>query len=385
MSLKLGIDASNIRQGGGITHLSRLLSSVIPSRCGIESVTVWSCARTLGALPNQAWLDKRSSRALEGGLPIRMLWQNCILPSELIKAGCNILFSPGGTLPGKRSIPAVTMSQNMLPFEPAEAALFGTIHPMRLKMFLLRLSQSRSFKSADGLIFLSDYARSLLCTNLGLDAQRMALIPHGIEERFFCAPRPAMETSEYSAARPFRLLYVSILMPYKHQLEIGRAVARLRDSGVAVSINFVGDQWGSYGKAVEREFRRLDPRQSFLKLLGPVPFERLHMHYVEADAFVFASSCENLPNILIEAMASGLPILSSSCGPMPEVLGDAGWYFDPYSATSIADTIVKAMQDPVSRHLRAMQSFEKAKQYSWPRCASDTFSFIAKVAQGCGV
>lgn len=109
------------------------------------------------------------------------------------------------------------------------------------------------------------------------------------------------------------------------------------------------------------------------------------MHYVEADAFVFASSCENLPNILIEAMASGLPILSSSCGPMPEVLGDAGWYFDPYSATSIADTIVKAMQDPVSRHLRAMQSFEKAKQYSWPRCASDTFSFIAKVAQGCGV
>jgi glycosyltransferase involved in cell wall biosynthesis len=256
---------------------------------------------------------------------------------------------------------------------------------MRLKMFLLRMSQGRSFQSTDGLIFLSNYARTRLCSRLGLDIQRTALIPHGIEERFFCAPRSARGTADYSAAKPFRLLYVSILMPYKHQLEVGRAVARLRDSGLAVSVDFAGDLWGNYGKAVEKEFRRIDPQQSFLKLLGSVPFEQLHALYAEADAFVFASSCENLPNILIEAMASGLPVLSSNRGPMPEVLGDAGWYFDPYSATSIADAIAKAMQDPASRQLRAMRSFEKVRQYSWSRCASDTFSFIAKVAKERGV
>ena len=347
-------------------------------------MTVWSCARTLATLPDQIWLEKRSSKELESGLPMRILWQKRVLPLELIKAGCNILFSPGGTLPGNCPAPAVTMSQNMLPFEPAEARLFGAMHPMRLKMFLLRMSQGRSFQSADGLIFLSDYARTRLCSSLGLDTQRTALIPHGIEERFFCAPRPARGTTDYSAAKPFRLLYVSILMPYKHQLEVGQAVARLRESGISVSVDFAGDLWGSYGKAVEKEFRRIDPQQSFLKLLGPVPFERLHALYAEADAFVFASSCENLPNILIEAMASGLPVLSSNRGPMPEVLGDAGWYFDPYSTTSIAAAIVEAMQDPASRQLRAIRSFEKAKQYSWSRCASDTFSFIAKVAKERG-
>ncbi len=348
---------------------------------GIERVTVWSCARTLASLPDRAWLEKRSSKDLEAGLFTRILWVKRIFPSELIKAGCNILFSPGGTLPGKCPVPTVTMSQNMLPFEPAQARLFGAMHPMRLKMFLLRMSQGRSFQSADGIIFLSDYARTRLCSSLGLESQRTALIPHGIEERFFCAPRPARGTADYSVAKPFRLLYVSILMPYKHQLEVGQAVARLRDSGISVSIDFAGDLWGNYGKAVENEFRRIDPQQSFLKLLGPVPFDRLHALYAEADAFVFASSCENLPNILIEAMASGLPVLSSNRGPMPEILGDAGWYFDPYSATSIADTIVTVMQDPASRQLRAVRSFEKVKQFSWSRCASDTFSFIAKVAK----
>ena len=52
-------------------------------------------------------------------------------------------------------------------------------------------------------------------------------------------------------------------------------------------------------------------------------------HLREAELFVFASSCENLPNILIEGMAAGLPIACSRRPPMPEVLGDAGESFDP--------------------------------------------------------
>lgn len=351
---------------------------------GIESVTVWSCADTLATLPEQTWLEKRSSQELGTSVLKRMIWLKRVLPAELLKVGCNILFSPGGTLPVRCPIPTVTMSQNMLPFEPAEARLFGATHPMRLKMFLLRMSQGRSFQAADGVIFLSDYARTRLRSTLGLETQYTALIPHGIEKRFFCAPRPAQGMGSYSTGKPFRLLYVSILMPYKHQLEVGRAVAQLHHSGIAVSIDFVGDLWGDYAKSVENEIRRIDPLQSFLKLLGPVAFEQLHTLYSEADAFVFASSCENLPNILIEAMASGLPILSSNRGPMPEVLGDAGWYFDPYSATSIAETILNAMQDPVSRQQQAMRSFEKAKQYSWSRCAFDTFTFIAQVAKATG-
>lgn len=274
------------------------------------------------------------------------------------------------------------MSQNMLPFEPAEARLFGAVHPMRLKMFLLRISQGRSFQAADGVIFLSDYARTRLCPRLNLDPKRTTLIPHGIEKRFFREPRPKRTTADCSATDPFRLLYVSILMPYKHQVEVGQAVARLRNSGIPISIDFAGDLRGGYGKAVSREFRRLDPEQKFLRLLGPVSFDQLHGLYAKADAFVFASSCENLPNILLEAMASALPIACSNRGPMPEVLGDAGVYFDPDRPDSIAIALEQLFLDHSLRARLSLQAQAHARGYSWKRCASDTFSFIEGIVRG---
>ncbi len=170
-------------------------------------------------------------------------------------------------------------------------------------------------------------------------------------------------------------------MPYKHQIEVGRAVARLRSSGIPVSIDFAGDLWGDYGKSVSNEFRRLDPEQKFIRLLGSVPFDQLHDLYARADVFAFASSCENLPNILLEAMAAGLPIACSDRGPMPEVLGDAGVYFDPEQPENIAAVLEKLLLDHSLRTRLSIQAQARAREYSWKRCASDTFSFIESVAR----
>ena len=62
---------------------------------------------------------------------------------------------------------------------------------------------------------------------------------------------------------------------------------------------------------------------------GKVAPAEMVKYYHSADAFLFASSCENLPNILIEAMSAGLPIACSSIEPMPTVLEEAGIYFTP--------------------------------------------------------
>jgi glycosyltransferase involved in cell wall biosynthesis len=67
---------------------------------------------------------------------------------------------------------------------------------------------------------------------------------------------------------------------------------------------------------------------------------------LKSDIFVFASSCENMPNTLIEGMAAGLKIACSSRGPMPEVLKDAGYYFDPESPVSISKAIEQIILNP---------------------------------------
>ncbi len=148
-------------------------------------------------------------------------------------------------------------------------------------------------------------ARALLVAGV---PERVAIVPHGVEERFRCAPREQRPLEEYSTERPFRLLYVSIVDVYKHQWHVAEAVRRLRDAGLPVVIDFVGPGYGPALARLKRTLRRLDPEGEVLRHRGAIPFEELHRLREQADLFVFASSCENMPNILLEAMAAGYPI-----------------------------------------------------------------------------
>jgi len=375
----LAIDATNIRQGGGVTHLSQLLQAAKPIQHNITLVTVWTCNSTADLLPTYPWLSIRSNFWIEASLPYRLFYQQFILPKEITKEGCDVVFSPGGTLP-KVSLPTITMSQNMLPFEPNEASRFGRFSIMRCKMYLLRHIQSASFKRANGIIFLTNYAQKTVSQTLGGTSALQALVPHGIESRFRLKPRAQRNTTECSYLEPFKLLYVSILMPYKHQIEVAKAIFQLRAGGLPIEIQFVGATWGSYGEKFKNYLNILDPKRTFLHWSGSEPFSKLHEFYKHADMFVFASSCENLPNIMIEAMASGLPIVCSDHGPMPEVLGDAGGYFDPNDSASIAVAIKKLVLNTKLRESIAEKAWVISKKYSWDDCANETFKFIATVA-----
>ena len=154
----------------------------------------------------------------------------------------------------------------------------------------------------------------------------------------------------------------------------------LRTAGSPIQIKFVGSAWGHYGQEFLKTLRQLDPLEEFLIWSGEIPFSDLHNEYQNADAFVFASSCENLSNILIEAMSAGLPIACSNRGPMPEVLGSAGVYFDPLQPQDIAIAMRTLMQDADLRTGLATQAKALSQEYSWQQCAKDTFEFIAAVA-----
>lgn len=377
----LGVDASNIRAGGGVTHLSQLLAAAHPRDNGIRQVIVWGGARTLEKLPEGERLRKIHAPLLDRSLPWRLFWQQLLLPTAIKRESCDVLFSPGGTSPARVPVPNCVMSQNLLPFEPDEAARFGPLSGMRLKLRALYWSQSRSMRKAAGLIFLTRYARARMLRVLGQHGGRIAIIPHGVEDRFFAKPRPAKPSSAYSFAHPFRLIYVSIVDMYKHQWQVASAIGQLRRKGLPITIEFIGPGCRPAVKRLLATIEEIDPAGDFLHYIGPVAFPELHKTYQTADAFVFASSCENLPNILLEAMAAGLPIACSNRGPMPEVLGDAGLYFDPERPAEIAAALEQLFLDSALRARLAVQAQERARDYSWQRCARETFSFIEEVAQ----
>ncbi len=87
-----------------------------------------------------------------------------------------------------------------------------------------------------------------------------------------------------------------------------------------------------------------------------------------------------MPNILLEGMAAGLPIACSNRGPMPEMLGDGGVYFDPESTPEMIHALRQLIASPELRTRLAQTSFERSHAYSWSQCARETFSFLAEMA-----
>uniref|UniRef100_UPI0010A8A841 glycosyltransferase n=1 Tax=Geomonas edaphica TaxID=2570226 RepID=UPI0010A8A841 len=376
----IGIDASNIRAGGGVTHLIELLRAADPQVHGFSKIVVWSGLATLNRIDDRPWLVKNHQRMLDKSLPYRAFWQ-CFKLSTLARlARCDVLFVPGGSYAGNFH-PMVALSQNLLPFEWRELARFGR-SLMSLKLFLLRISQGRSFKQADGLIFLTCYARDVVMQVIKTSRGKTTIVSHGIDSRFSYPPREQLAMNQYSMVKPFRILYVSIIDMYKHQWHVAEAVASLRKAGVHLEIDFIGPAYGPALEHLLEAVQKNDPNGEFLHYRGAVPFEELHTAYRQADACVFASSCENLPNILLEAMAAGLPIACSNRGPMPEVLGEAGAYFDPEQPDEIAEALRTLFNQPNLRKKLADLAFATAQEYSWERCAEETFSFIAQVAAG---
>jgi glycosyltransferase involved in cell wall biosynthesis len=377
--LKIGIDAANLRGGGGVTHLVELLRAAKPADFGIGRVVVWSGQDTLNALEDQPWLDKVNPHELNKGLLQRSLWQRYHLSRAAREAGCDVLFVPGGSYGGDFH-PVVTMSRNMLPFEWTELIRYGW-SLMTLKLLLLRLTQSSSFKDADGLIFLTKYAQKTILGDIGALHAKISTISHGLNPRFIRIPKPQRNIVDYDFANPYRVLYVSIIDQYKHQWHVVEAIAALRHEGFPIALDLVGPAYPPALKRLNATIAHHGKGQSWVRYHGAIPFSDLHLRYAGADLGLFASSCENMPNILLETMASGLPIASSNRGPMPEVLGAGGIYFDPEKPADITRALRELITSPRLRTQLSEISFVQVQKYSWERCAVETFRFLIEVSK----
>lgn len=376
--LVIGIDATNLRRGGGRTHLIELLRSLQPEYCSVAKVIVFGSVATLASLDDQPWLDKINPPALDGNLIKRILWQRFSLSRAARTSNCDLLFIPGGSY-SCNFCPVVTMCRNMLPFDWRELFRYGWTFTT-LKLCLLRLIQSRSFNSSQGVIFLTKYARNLVTQVTGVLKAQQTIIPHGFNSRFSNSPKKQLSITQYNEANPYRIIYVSIIDHYKHQWHVVEAAAYLRQRGFPIVLDLIGPDYPSALLKLKHAIQQHDPNGNWVNYRGSIPFNDLHHYYANADLGLFASSCENMPNILLETMASGLPIACSNKGPMPEILGDAGVYFDPEQPQEIAGAVLQLIQSPQFRTELAGKSFQRVRQYSWKRCASDTFNFLADIA-----
>jgi glycosyltransferase involved in cell wall biosynthesis len=377
--MRVGIDASNVGGGGGVTHLKEILLNFDKNYFSdkVTGIVVFSSKKVLDQITDDNFIEKTTFPELNLGLLSRIRFQFFRYDEE-IKKRCDILFSITGDYTGDFK-PLIGMSRNMLLYE---RDIWCEIKaPKEIIRFWLNFKkQEKCFKNASGIIFISKYAKKYASEVLPIKEKYKTIIHHGISPRFIGQTKEQKEISEYSLDNPYKFLYVSTVHVYKNQWNVVKAIAKLREAGFPVVLSLVGGIiFTPAGKKLFKVINEVDPKREFIFFKGNISYNQIDVEYRNTDGIIYASTCENMPNILIESMASGIPIASSDKEPMPEFLKKGGYYFDAKSIHSIFTTLKSFLNSPKEREIKAKKNLEIIKEFSWKKTSRETFEYIIKI------
>ncbi len=370
------VDGLSALQGGGQTYLINLFR-FLPQRLRETMRVVAVIPKDGDVFRVNDHIEYIQSSFASGGIVRRMIWSRLRLPALLRQTKARVLYCPGGfvsTFAGEWK--TAVAFRNMLPFSDEERGRYPYGY-MRVRLFLLRYIQSRSFRKADLVVFISQFAKSIIDIVVGPRTGRSAVIPHGINDQF----RESTTEGSAGVALPEKYVtYVSILAAYKAQVEVVQAWALLRRRRhTEEKLILVGPLYQEYAAQVRGTIAELGLQDEVI-LIGDLPYEALPSVYRGAVANIFASSCENCPNILLEALAAGKPVLCSDYQPMPEFGGTAPLYFNPYEPESLAAGLSILLDDPELCFELGSKARARSVDFQWKKSAEDTWQALSDLA-----
>lgn len=371
--MRVFLDAPPRWSAGILTHLKGILTGGhIPQDIHVILHCTDSMISSIGEVDNN--VEVVVDRELDSNPILMNYWRKRRLPKILKKYSTHVHFNVIGNYckTGSKKIKSVVMSRNIQPHMKKERKRTPFYKYERIRLEILNRNYKASFKNADGVIFLSDYAREIVKKE-GVLLRDSVVIPHGLPERFRKKP-----TGIALEEKP-TILYVSAFRLYKCHWAVVRAVDIVRKQlGLDLRLNLIGGEKSEGWKLLQKEMNKLSDSK-WINIVEKVDYSVIHKHYHEADLFVFASTVETISHILIEAMASGLPIAYCDMKPMTDILGDGGVKFEAENPMSIAKAIKKMILNHELRNSCAQSAFIKAKKYNWKNTSNMTFKFIRKI------
>lgn len=366
--MKVLIEAFSARIGGGQTYLINLLERLPDD----PSLQVYIYAPSSLALPSRPNLFRKTTSWPVTNPILRVFWQIFILPWILWRDEVDVLFCPGGLVmtPTPPRCRVVTMFRNMIPFD-VRVRQNVTSYQQRIRNWLLYHIMLNSMRRADLTIFISEYCRALLERLTPIKSAET--IYHGISPLFSegAALSPPLGLQPYSY-----LLYVSRFDVYKHHRQLVCAYASLPDAlRMELPLVLVGEADSEEADNVRKLIVELQ-LDGQVRIEGGVAYEILPRYYHNAAVNLFMSSCENCPNILLEAMGGGQPIVCSNVDPMPEFAGDAAIFVDPLSSESIALGLRRVLESEAIQKDLVVRVKARASLYNWNETARRTWTVL---------
>jgi alpha-1,3-rhamnosyl/mannosyltransferase len=238
----------------------------------------------------------------------------------------------------------------------------------------------RAVRQARRVITVSDATRQDVEVHFPAARNKTVMIHNGAES-------PPAEPVDKAAVERFRerhqlghplLLFVGNPKPHKNLPAVLDTVAELRRRGRAVQLALAGSS-----PDVVLNMARWHGVTDAVKALGYLPAQDLPLVYHAADALLFPTLHEGFGLPALEAMAAGLPVVTSNVTSLPEVVGDAALTVNPRDIGALADAVVRVLDEPGLRPQLVARGYDRLRLFSWQKCAEAHLAIYQEVLYAC--
>jgi len=368
--MHLFINSLAASAGGGLTYIRNVLPQ-LSAQPGIQVTVALSPAlrQEFRGLSNVAFLEPEISQSR------RFWYEQSVLPDLIRRSHADVLLSTGNFALRKSPVPQILLSRNSLYTSQDFYRDLISRHEYRiwLDTHLRARLAKKSIGWADVTVAPSQSFADELHRWTGA---RVRAIHHGFDHEAFVRDAtplaPEVEEKLRATGESLKLLFVSHYNYYRNFETLIRALPLLREQLSSRPIKLLltcnlafGKNPGAYrAKAASALVKKLGLDETVVEL-GAIPYRQLHLLYGRADLYVTPAYTETFAHPLVEAMASGLPVIASDLPVHREICGEAAAYFPRFSAEALAATVAQIAQTPTAARRMRAAGLERSGQFSW--------------------
>lgn len=364
------IDASMAQGGGGFTYAVNMLPSLVRLSPQDHFRFLVRNPRVSESMPSEPNLEV--VRLDHAGPVSRLKFVLIDAPRIASAWGADLYFSVAEMVPPRLRCPAIASFRN-----PNVVDLKRHAWPPRQRTRLTALNAIARFASrrCERILFVSEDSARWMGDILRIPAQKRSVIHHGIDlERW--GPREPEEVHP----RPY-ILSVSSIYRYKNYVRLIEAYVELcKRIADPPDLLIVGDnQDAPYARAMEEARIGAGSAAARIHILGEVPYADVRRYYAGADLFVFPSYLETFGHPLLEAMASGIPLVAADTPIFREIAGDAALYASPFDVMAMAAAIEQGLGSVALRRELRTRGLERAAVFPWSKSAERHLALFDEV------
>jgi glycosyltransferase involved in cell wall biosynthesis len=337
------------RNQGGTGVYARSLLSALRER---DDVAAWVISGPLRSNPvrTMRWLVRGARRALKAK------------PPDLVH--CPSFVAPWGI-----------ETPYVVTIHDAGARVAPADHPLEWRAYDRMLMPSR-LRSASAVITGSEFARREVVAAYRLNPERVFAIPYGLDSRYF-QPQDEHQTDRGP------ILFPGAPVGRKNLDAVLRCIAVSPDSTLGrVSLEISGASANDF-PAVAARIRDMGLEKR-VRWLGQVPPDQMPQLFANASVVVYPSLYEGFGFPPLEAMAVGTPVVASDRGSLPEVLDGGALLVDPTDDKALSGALESVLTRPELRERLRRTGRERARNFTWEKCADRTLDLYRSVVAAAG-